>query len=287
MIPRRHVDKWNYVCFESRCRVPGRCCAKIKSPLLVDGRRHSVFRRRACSPPCRWPWSNPESVDASPLRGPWLSGHRDEVRPRAVQLFVHQHQLEQLHGPVQRSSAEDQPDPGERRQEGERPVRLVRDREVDQNVVRRRPRELPLLLRVHRFRSFARRHQLSPLLLPRLNPRHIPLTPIALPLPIDLDDFFKFSTPGTETTHRRSAVSRHARREWYIISDVLKRRRLCYSRHICIALKTRMPQTRLCSISETGWRKKYAEIESRRLENALKQISIDDGDFPFRRKLQS
>lgn len=118
--------------------------------------------------------SNPESVDASALRGPRLSGDRDEVRPRAVQLFVHQRQLEQLlRGPVQQPSSEEQLHPGERREEGERSVRLVLDREVDQDVVRRRPRQLPLLLRVHRFRSSAWRHQLPPLLLPRLSVRRL------------------------------------------------------------------------------------------------------------------
>lgn len=131
-------------------------------------RRRAVFQRRACSPPCRWPWSNPESVDASPLRGPRLSGNRGEEGPRAVQLFVHQHvQLVQL-GSVQQPSPEEQLFPGKRRQERERPVRLVLDREVDQNIVRRRPRELSLFLRVLHFRSSARRHHLPPLLLPGL-----------------------------------------------------------------------------------------------------------------------
>lgn len=152
-----------------------------QSSRLVDG-RCSVLHASLFS--MSLTLSNPESVDASSLRGPRLSGCRGEVRPRAVQLFVHQRQ--QLLGPVQQPSAEEQLHPGERRQEGERPVRLVLDREVDQIVVRRRSRELPLLLRVQHFRSSARRHHLPPLLLPRLSvPRP---TESIIPLIIDPDD---------------------------------------------------------------------------------------------------
>lgn len=256
---------------------------------------HAVTRRRAplrfpearaCSPPCGWPWSNPESVDTSPLRGPRLSGGRGEVRPRAVQLFVHQHQREQLlqRGPI-RPPSEDYPDPGERRQEGERPVRLVLDREVDQDIVRRRPRELPLLLRVHSFRSSARRHQLPPLLLPRLNPpAHPPHADRASAL-IDLDDFpetFCTALGDFSTVPKRQrvcGVSRCERRDWYIISDVMKRcRPLCYSRHT-YARDIRRWRTRRRPAVLARSAEKCAEIESRHLENALKQISIDDGDL--------
>jgi len=206
-------------CFAFWCRVQ-----KSNRGYSLTGAA-SFLRRRACSPPCRWPWSNPESVDASPLRGPRLSGDRVEVRPRAVQLFVHQHQLDQLlqRGSVQPSS-EDHAHPGEYHQERERSVRLVLDREIDQDIVRRRPRELSLLLRIHRFRSFARRHQLPPLLLPRLNP---PLADRVSAL-IDLDDLsdslHRAIFRWYRKRHRGSAVSQRARREWYIIS-VVKRRR--------------------------------------------------------------
>lgn len=146
-------------------------CQVTKEPneaRLVNGRR-ALRSRPASLFSISLTLSNPESVDASALRGPRLSGDRGEVRPRAVQLFVHQRQLEQLlRGPVQQPSPEEQLHPGERRQEGERPVRLVLDREVQQDVVRRRPRQLPLLLRVQHFRSSAWRHQLPPLLLSRL-----------------------------------------------------------------------------------------------------------------------
>lgn len=151
---------------------------------LVDGHR-SILQARPFFPSYRvWPWSNPESVDASPLCGPWLSGGRDAICPRAVQLFVHQRQFEHLIqlGPVQ-PSAKDQLHSGKRRQERDQPVRIVFNWEVDQDFVRRRPRKLSLLVRVHHFRSPARRHYLSPLLLPRLSSEQslTLLQPIALP----------------------------------------------------------------------------------------------------------
>lgn len=115
-----------------------------------------------------------------------LCRSRGEVCSRAVQLCLHQHQLVVyfllLHGSVQPPPAQVQLQRGERVQEGERPIRIVLDREIDQDIEWGRSWKLSLLLRVPHFRPFARWHHLPPFLLPCLNPlRHLESSSLHLP----------------------------------------------------------------------------------------------------------
>lgn len=116
----------------------------------------------------RWPCIVP-NLDASTLRGPWLSIIRIEICPGTVQLLLHQQQfLEQFFGSLFSSSANFLLD-GKCSQEGKWTLWVLLHGKIIKDIIRRRSWKLSLLLRDAQFRSFTWWNFLSSLLIPRLS----------------------------------------------------------------------------------------------------------------------